>query len=280
MKEDIRKPHRAHHVCFPNLKQILDLLTVKAVMTPRDEFSCCRPDQNVMDAIRLLQESKFSAAPLDDEEINRYVSLERLEKSACRSTRCSEVATKITTHDRIRENTTIESLIRILAGRRDPCPLFVSQENSTVGLVTCADLDKIAVKVYFFILISALESLLSNVIGGDYQRYKSFLHNPKNVEKRYKKCEGKLVGLDEHHYLMTGEILETVWESDIKTRIDVRSEEELNKLKDFRNKVAHGNYIVVRDEDVTRLREMDEKIRRYIKALEDDRQSEPPERIA
>jgi len=280
MKEDIKKPHRMHLVSFPNLKQILDLLTVKAVMTPRDKFTCCQSDQNVPDAIRLLRENKFNAAPLEEGEINRYVALEKLEQCVGHFMYCDEVATKITASDRITENTTIESLIGIFAERKDPCPLFVAEDDSIIGLVTCADLDKIAVKVYFFILISALELLLLDVIGRDYQIYKSCLQNPKSVEKRHGKCEGELVGLDEYHYLMTKEILEIVWKSDIKTKINVKNEGDLDKLKMFRNKVAHGNYIIIKDEDVKQLKEMDEKIREYIKALEDNRWIEPPKTSA
>ena len=268
MKENSKKPHRKHVVTFPNLKQILDLLTAKAIMTPRDKFFYCQPNQNVSDAKRLLRKNKFSGAPLKEKVIRNLVKLEKLEQCDEHIKHCSEVATEITAQEIIPEDTTIESLIGIFAERKDPSPLFVAKVNSITGLITCADLDKIAVKVYFFILMSALESLLLDIIGKDYEKYKSCLQNPGKVEKRYRKCEGELVGLDEYHYLMTPEILEIVWGSAIKTIMNVKTEDELEKLKNFRNSVAHGNYIIIKDEDVRQLKEMNERIHGYIRTLE------------
>jgi cephalosporin hydroxylase len=50
--------------------------------------------------------------------------------------------------------------------------------------------------------------------------------------------------------------------------MNVKTEDELNELKDFRNLVAHGNYIIIKDEDVRRLKNMNRRIRGYIKRLE------------
>lgn len=267
MREN-KKPHRKHRVAFPNLRQILDLLTAKAIMTPREEFFYCQPYQNVSDAKTLLQNNRFSGAPLEEEAIRRYVKLEKLEECAENIKCCVEAATEISEQERIPDNTTIERLITVFAGRDCPKLLFVGDDESIVGLVTGADLDKIAVKVYFFILISALESLLLGIIGKNYKNYKCYLQNPAQVEERYRKCKGELVGLDEYNYLMTPEILEIVWKSEIKTTMNVLNQEELRELEYFRNLIAHGNYIITKDEDVGRLKKMDERIRGYITALE------------
>jgi CBS domain-containing protein len=216
MKENSKKPHRKLVVTFPNLKRILDLLTAKAILTPRDNFFYCHPNQNVSDAKRLLRDKKFSGAPLKEKVLRRLVKLEKLEQCDGHIKHCSEVATEITGQDMIPEDTSIERLIGIFAGRKDNSPLFVAKNKSITGLITSADLDKIAVKVYFFILISALESLLLDIIGKGYEKYKSCLQNPGKVEKRRRRCKGELVGLDEYHYLMTPEILEIVWGSAIK----------------------------------------------------------------
>lgn len=268
MNENSKEPHRKHRVTFPNLKQILDLLTTRAIMTPRNKFFLCHPDQNVSDAKRLLRKNKFSGAPLKEEKINRYVKLEKVEQCAGHIKYCKEVADEIAAKDTIAEATTIENLIEIFAKRKDPSPLFVTKDNSIIGLITGADLDKIAVKVHFFVLISALESLLLEIIGNNYRKYRNYLEHPRNVEKRYRKCKGELIGLDEHYYLLTREIFEIVWKSDIKTRMNVRTEDELVKLGEFRNKVAHGNYIIVKDDDIKDLKKIHDKICEYIRTLE------------
>lgn len=268
MKQNSKKPHRKHRVTFPNLKQILDLLTVKAIMTPHNKFFYCHPRQNISEAKELLLKHKFSGAPLREEEISRYVKLEKLEQCAGHIKYCNEVADKITPQNTITEATTIESLIEIFGKRKDPSPLFVAKDNSIIGLITGADLDKIAVKVHFFVLISALESLLLDIIGNDYRKYKNYLEKPGDVERRYRKCKGELVGLDEHYYLLTREIFEIVWKSNVKTLMNVRTKDELDKLKDFRNNVAHGNYIIVKDDDIKNLKKTHDKICDYIHALE------------
>ena len=237
-------------------------------MTHRDKFVCCQPGQNVSDAIKTLSENRFSGAPLEEEPISRYVKLEKLQRNVKHALHCGELAIEIGPNDKISENTTIESLIEVLAERKDPSPLFVVKDDAVTGLVTCADLDKIAVKVYFFVLLSAFESLLLDVIGSNYEKYKTCLRNPKTIEKRYRRCQGEFVGLDEHNYLMTKEIFEVVWKSEIKTIISVTNEEELKKLAFFRNKVAHGNYIIIKDDDVNQLKEINEVIRGYLKSLE------------
>jgi uncharacterized protein YutE (UPF0331/DUF86 family) len=67
---------------------------------------------------------------------------------------------------------------------------------------------------------------------------------------------------------MTPEILEIVCESEVKTIMNVKTEDELNKLKNFRNLVAHGNYIILKDEDIRRLKKINERIHGYIRSLE------------
>ena len=268
MNENSKKPHRRHSVSFPNLKRISNLLTVKAIMTPRNRFFFCEPNQSVSEAKELLRKKRFSGAPLKEEKINHYVKLENLEQCADHIKCCKEVANEVTVRDKITEATSIESLFGIFAKRKDSSPLFVTQGNSIIGLITSADLDKIAVKVHFFILISALESLLLDIIGSDYKEHKKHLDSHMKVENRYKKCKGELVGLDEHYYLMTKEILEIVWKSEIRTKMNVKTEDELDKLRKFRNKVAHGNYLVVKNDDIKHLKKMHDKICEYIYALE------------
>jgi hypothetical protein len=268
MGKNKKKLHRKHKIAFPDLEQILGFLTARAIMTPRDKFFYCQPYQKTSDAKTLLENNRFSGAPLEEEPIRRYVKLQKLQECAEHIRYCVEAATEISENQKIPEYTTIERLITVFVERDCPELLFVTDDKSIVGLVTAADLDKIAVKVYFFILISALESLLLDIIGKNYGNYKCLLENRRKVEKRYKKHKGELVGLDEYNYLMTPEILEIVWKSEIKTTMNVRTEEELEELNDFRNLIAHGNYIITKDEDIQRPKKMDARIRRYIKALE------------
>jgi CBS domain-containing protein len=267
-KNALKKPHRKHQVILPNLKQILDLLTVEAIMTPRQKFCCVHPQQTVSEAEEILRKRKFSGAPLEEEEIHRYVRLDTLVKNLGFHKRCEQVAEEIGLTERITENTTIEDVIGILALREDSTPLFVTSNKSIVGLVTAADLDKIPVKVYFFTLISALESLLLDIIGKNYHKYKSLLDNPKRVEGRCRRCEGEKVGLEEYNYLMTPEILEIVSKSEIREKMRITDDSELEELEEFRNNVAHGNYIIVKDSDVKKLKQKQNQIYEYIQALE------------
>ncbi len=268
MERKGKMPHRKERLTFSHLQRILDLLTAKSIMTPCNEFFFCQPDQKISDARRLLGDKKFSAAPLHDVDIHRYVTLKKLEKTKDDATRCEDVADEITVRDVATGDTNIKNLLEIFFERKDPVPLFVLERNSITGLITGADLDKIAVKVFFFVLISALESLLLDIIGDNYKKYKECLTNPREVEGRYGRCKGQLVGLEEHHYLMTKEIFEIVWGSDIGKIMNVKDEKELKALRKFRNRVAHGNYIIVKDDDVKDLKRKYDRICEFIHVLE------------
>jgi|GEM_PF-3799824 len=237
-------------------------------MTHKQSFYCVHPQQSVSEAEEILRKNKFSGAPIKEECIHRYVTLESLTKNLGSYKRCEQVAEEIRPVEKITEHTTIEKLIEILAHRDDSTPLFVTSSKSVVGLVTAADLDKIPVKVYFFTLISALESLLLDIIGKDYHRYKSLLDNPKKVEGRARRCAGEKVGLEEYNYLMTPEILEIVSKSEIIEKMEITDDSELKLLEWFRNDVAHGNYIIVKDSDVRKLRQIQNQISKYMQALE------------
>jgi predicted transcriptional regulator len=262
-----KKPHRRHKIVFQSLKNSLDQFNVKAIMTSREDFFFCQPHQEVSDAARLLKERKFSGAPLEENVITRYVKLEQLEKCHGCFRHCVEVASEIPKKWTVSDSTTIESLIAILADKDCPVPLFVADNRkSIVGLVTGADLDKIGAKTYFFVLISALESLLLGIIGPKYDKYRYYLQNPERITRRYKRCQGNLVGLDEYNYLMTSEILEIVCNSEIGKTMNL-TQEERKELEQFRNKVAHGNYLIVQDGDIDKLKKMKDKIQGYINTL-------------
>lgn len=251
------------------------MLTVEAIMTPKQRFYCVHPQQTVSEAEGILREYKFSGAPLEEELIHRYVRLETLTKNLGFHKTCEQVAEEIGLAERITENTTIEDVIGILALREDFTPLFVTSNKSIVGLVTAADLDKIPVKVYFFTLISALESLLLDIIGKNYHKYKSLLDNPRRVEDRCRRCAGEKVGLEEYNYLMTPEILEIASKSEIREKMRIIDNSELKELEKFRNNVAHGNYIIVKDSDVKELERRHNQIYKCIQALEQSETETP-----
>jgi hypothetical protein len=215
-----------------------------------------------------LREKKFSGAPLKEKRTHRYVKLDTLTRNLGVCEKCEQVTEEIELSKSISENTTIGELIEILALTDDSAPVFVTDNNSIVGLVTPADLDKIPVKVYFFTLISVLESLLLEIIGKDYQRYKMLLNNPEKVERRYRRRSGENVGLEEFNYLMTPELFEIVSKSEIRGKIGIANDSELEELTNFRNDIAHGNYIIVKDCDVERLVQRRNQIYRYVQALQ------------
>lgn len=263
----MKKPHRRHPTIFSNLIRTLSFLSVTAIMTPEQSFYYVHPQQAVSEAERILLEKKFSGAPLKEKRMHRYVRLDALTRNLGICEKCEQVAEEIKLAKSIPENTTIEKLIELLALTNDSAPVFVIDGNSIVGLVTPADLDKIPVKVYFFTLISALESLLLDIIGKDYQRYKLLLDSPGKVENRCRRRSGENVGLEEYNYLMTPEILEIVSKSEIREQMEITDDSELEELKNFRNDIAHGNYVIIKDSDVKRLLQRRDQICKYLRTL-------------
>lgn len=263
----LEMPHRKHIAEFSEVKEMLQLLSAKAIMTRRQKFCSICPKLDVSTAETILKNGRFSAAPIEDDQIHRYLRLRTLIENRNRQIQCGEIAEEILPRDQISENLTIEELINRFALKDDDAPLFVFRGKSAVGLITAADLDKVPVKIYFFALISVLESLLISLIGMDYRNYKALLARPNAVSARCKKCESELVGLDEYNYLMTPEIFEIVSKSKIKSIMGI-TEAEIEELKKFRNRVAHGNYIIVSVDDVKKLKTRQEKITSYIVSLQ------------
>src|SRR5208337_2686052 len=161
-------PHRKYTTQFEDIKEMLKSLTAKAIMTPRQNFCTLDPNLEVSVAEKILKDRRFSAAPIGDTQIHRYLRLEILIQNRDVQIECGKLAEEIQYRDQITEDLSIEELINRFASRDGETPLFILRGKSVVGLVTAADLDKIPVKIYFFAFISVLESLLISIIGRDY----------------------------------------------------------------------------------------------------------------
>lgn len=155
---------------------------------------------------------------------------------------------------------------------------FVNRANDLVGLVTYADLDKIPVRVWFFILISRFESLLLQLIKSFYEK-KSWLN--KLTTKRRKKITDLLnekrkhdIDISPEDCLNLGDMIELLGrDKELRSFVGYPSrkscENECSGLADLRNKVMHPSVSLVRSFDRAKeLGDRKDKIQQAIKRME------------
>ena len=152
----------------------------------------------------------------------------------------------------------MERLIARFLSRTDKLkiPYFiVNSANRIVGLITLADLDKVAVKTYLFALVSELELSSLDIVSKRYEDLKTVCKckyckrmrkRRLNTSKKRKSTEDKL---EEYYYLYLKEVFHIITHCDINERIG-KTEKGILKSKDYdnivqlRNTVAHTKPLV------------------------------------
>lgn len=229
-------------------------------MTPRCEFEYCKPNDLLAERLEVMKDKRFDVIPvlqgkdLESGRISDYLDRETMVQKIKQGFRyCGDASTKIGEDDRIKEDIPVEDVMAKFLFRTDKLkvPLFlVNSANKIVGLITLADLDKIAVKMYLFALISELELSLLDIVSKRYDKLKNVCNCKYCLrcrEKRKKKYSKD--NLEEYYYLYIKELMHIVTHSDIRNRIEKRTKEIL-RMKDcedisqLRNTTAHPKPLV------------------------------------
>jgi hypothetical protein len=248
---------------FEVLRKITSEIYADSIMTPRAEFTCCEPEDLLEEKLETMK-GKFDALPmfqgtdLNEAEIHEYLTQENADRKIKQGYRyCKEACSKIEEEDKIPEDLPVELLFAKLALRKNKAkvPLFLLDENNQVaGLITVADLDKVAVKMYLFALISELELTLLKIISSDYHKLREVCKCGYCIKARERR-KGKVYpdkNLEEYHYLYLTEIIHIILKSEslceshrkVKSIFHSNSYGEIDTL---RNAVAHPKPIVTDD---------------------------------
>jgi len=230
-------------------------------MTPRDRFEYCKPDDSLDEQLQIMKERGFDAIlmlrgrDLKMGEINEYLSQENIKNKIAQGfKKCKEASTKIEEEDQIREDLPMEEVISRFSSRKNKSgiPLFLKNKNNHItGLMTLADLDKTAVKMYIFALISELELSLLEMISKDYDRVKEVCKCKYCLRKR--KARKNQIrshdNLEEYYHLNLKELIHMIIRSESSTEAQRRVKNALireghGEMVKLRNTIAHPTPLV------------------------------------
>lgn len=248
------------------------MISVSSIMTPRNEIVCCKPQDTLKEIITLMENKRFDCMPViegtnnQDGEFTKYLTIiKAIEKDESGFTYCRDAWTLIEDKDKMGENLQIKELIERnpFQNERSKIPFFlINKDKDIVGLITSADLDKVASRMYFYILFSELEHSLLTTVAEEFDKIKEVCScdECRKKRKQRKKWISKKLDekLDEYHYLFLIEILHMVTEGPTLSKSHERIKELLKtetckELSDFRNYIMHPKPIVTEKYPLSKL---------------------------
>ena len=266
-------------------KKIAGMIDASTIMTPRFEFEYCKPKDLLEERLRVMEDREFDVIPmlqgkdLETGRITDYLDQETMKQKIGEGYRyCKNASREIGEEDLVKEDLRVEDVMSKFAYRTDKpkVPFFVvSSDQKIVGLITLADLDKMAIKMYLFALISELELSLLKIISKRYKELKEictckYCLNRRQAREGRKKSQKPLSkdSLEEYYYLYTKELMHVIIKSDIRGQIQKRAKRVLtlsdcDDIAKLRNTVAHPKPLVSGKFPINRLI----KVRKLIKDL-------------
>jgi hypothetical protein len=245
-------------------------LTVKLILTSKDEFATCKDDESITLLVGRLE--KYDLLPVSCEKIECFVSKTRVERllEENQSVKVKEAKQPISKNHPISED---EPIYEYLLLRKEP--VFVTRQREVVGIVTPADLNKTPSKMLFYVLISSFERLLiksiknldltDREIEGCIGFTRWWQARGRNEQARRENFDLSLI-----ECLNTGDLIDLACKKpSIRKLLNYQSESEacksLKSLVYLRNKVMHaGHFIIKNEKQLIRRRAEFVRIRQHI----------------
>src|SRR3989442_13196791 len=137
------------------LELISRSVRVEHIMTLEGNLTCSLLESSASDAKELSDNNGFDVIPIRSERgISAYYQ------------RKDDRIQEIKVNNLISWGSTVSNCLRLFHGSEF---FFVNRENTIVGFVNHADLDKPPVRVLFYVLIGKLETVLVSVITSAYK---------------------------------------------------------------------------------------------------------------
>lgn len=257
-----------------SVDDLLSLLTIKLIMTPRTKMETCKDQEKTTEVIQRMRD--YDVLPVSSNGHMRFfVRKTKMEKEMEKdsSVNIKDIKEKISYEHTISEDERIDSL---LASGQDF--FFVIRQKEVSGIVTYADLNKWPSKVLFYVVISRFEQLLieatENMPLGqrELEKYIGFwglwgalgryeLEKRGNVELSLIQC------------LNTSDLVDIACKNPrirdvLGYQTKNQAEKYLNPIVDLRNKIMHaGHSLVESKDDIKRRREQYDRIRNHISDL-------------
>ena len=257
-----------------SVDDLLDLLTIKLIMTPRTRMETCRDEEKAIEVIERMR--AYDVLPvISSGRIQFFVRKTRIEKKIKTdgSAKVQEIKEEILHEHMISEDEKIDSF---LSSEQDF--FFVIKQEKVSGIVTYADLNKWPSKTFFYIVISRFEQLLIEAIENmnlsqrELEKYIGFWGVWGALGRHEQEKRGN-VHLSLVQCLNTSDLVNIACKN---TRIREilgyktknQAEKHLNPIVNLRNRIMHaGHSLIESKDDVKKRKEQCDTIRRHISGL-------------
>lgn len=256
--------------------KIVDLIFLNAIMTPKAQFEYCRPEDSLEDKLKIMQQYNFDCLPmlqgpiLETGDFKEYVTQEKTEENITKGFRfCRDAATRIAEKDKLPELLPLRQFINCkpFQNIKFKVPIFLTNGKMQVtGLVTLADMDKVAARMYFFALFSELELSLLTLISDKYSSFREICRCKCCESKRdFRKRKQSMDELEGYYYLYIKEIFHIVLESPSVSKVHDEVKIFLNRegysnMVDLRNNIMHPKPLVSQKFPIDKLSDIQNSI--------------------
>lgn len=263
MQEATEDPSRAATLPY---EEVAESLAVRLIATPMDQIIGFDSDEPLTDAIARLQEAHIDYAPVFEGGtlVGRIARGEQFDGNR----RVVDALERLRAVFLISADSPISSAMRWLA--KQPWLLLVDG-NSVAGVVTPADLNHQAVRVYFYMLIADFEirlaSLLREHSSDETKLLEALGAASQDVSRRFEQLTAQDIQTDLIGAMQLKDLIKIAGKTpDIRDalRYSTRSqwEADTGRIVDFRNQIMHPTRPLVDSRaSHARLVEMDSRLR-------------------
>lgn len=257
-------------------RKLAERLKVKLIMTPRDHFIVVCPDDKVCIAKERMELNHFDQLPVV-EKSGQVIGLVRNDDiiNIPPEKDVGEYVNKSVQNINAMQN--ISELLSLLESER--C-VWVVNKKGIVGLIHRSDLNREAVRTYFYLWLVASEMGLAEKVKGEYEsdeKWIDFLSNQSQVQVLGNCALAKRGGMDMPPigYADLSDLINVVTkdkDKEIWSKLGFTKKknwtETTGKLVELRHKIMHPvRTLVSRDSDVKNLKRCDSCLRELVEAL-------------
>lgn len=146
------------------LLHLADQLTVNLIMTPRDQFRVAKITDSVSLAKQIMQDKEFDQLPVENEgKIIGLVHLRSVDHEIEEKCISDLIDISVPGVDKL------EKIIGMLPLLETKSCVFVKENDEVIGLIHKSDLNKQAMRIYFYLWIAALEMGLATIVKSKYE---------------------------------------------------------------------------------------------------------------
>lgn len=230
------------------MKSLQQHLPVHLIATPRKDFRMCRHDESIEDVLERNIE-RFDHFPVirhgrnHKNHIVGLIELTNLEMGKVYQGKVEKYMSPLSEENLIAAETGILDFVK--SADTQPCRLLVTA-TGIEGLVSISDLQQLPVRAALFALITHVEMIMAEVIRRQFTTDTAWIDKVQQdarskLENRIKKARKNNNEVDPLHMTLFSDKINIILSLVSFSKKTDTLKNDLNELRDLRNKLAHAN---------------------------------------